>query len=34
MSIELKLSEETIDGPVLEPVSIGGGQKVNFGPWC
>ena len=33
MSIELKLSEETIDGPVLEPVSIGGGQKsVNFGP--
>ena len=33
MSIQLKLSEETIDGPVLEPVSIGGGQKsVNFGP--
>ena len=33
MSIELKLSEETMDGPVLEPVSIGGGQKsVNFGP--
>jgi len=33
MSIQLKLSEETIDGPLLEPVSIGGGQKsVNFGP--
>ena len=33
MSIQLKLSEEKMDGPVLEPVSIGGGQKsVNFGP--
>jgi hypothetical protein len=33
MSIELKLSEEVADGPVLEPVHIGGGQKsVNFGP--
>tara|TARA_B100000674_G_C37965956_1_gene974612 strand:- start:2659 stop:4065 length:1407 start_codon:yes stop_codon:yes gene_type:complete len=33
MSIELKLSEEVADGPVLEPVDIGGGQKsVNFGP--
>ena len=33
MSIQLKLSEEKMDGPVLEPVTIGGGQKsVNFGP--
>ena len=33
MSIQLKLSEETVEGPILEPVSIGGGQKsVNFGP--
>ena len=33
MSIQLKLSEEKMDGPVLEPVTIGGSQKsVNFGP--
>lgn len=33
MSIQLKLSEEANSGPVLEPVSIGEGQKsVNFGP--
>ncbi len=35
MSIELKLSEESSDRPLIEPVSIGagGGQKsVNFGP--
>ena len=34
MSIELKLSEASSDGPVLEPVSIGGGgqKSVNFGP--
>jgi hypothetical protein len=33
MSIELKLSEEADTGPVLEPVSVVGGQKsVNFGP--
>src|SRR5210317_507336 len=33
MSIELKLSEEVVPGPTVEPISSGGGQKsVNFGP--
>ena len=33
MSIELKLSEEVVPSPTVEPISSGGGQKsVNFGP--
>lgn len=32
MSIELKLSEEVMPGPTVEPISSGGQKSVNFGP--
>ena len=32
MSIELKLSEEVMPGPRVEPIGDGGKKSVNFGP--